>query len=186
MKKEDWLFNFDRFARSYPITIIFSSIVYSLISSKNEGYILSILLLFFDLCNHFIKEYILRPIWGNKYLPILGYGRRPKGAKNCGLYIDNTTPRSYGMPSGHSQTSALFSTFIILNILNNNDLHVLYKIVSTIFLSIFPLLVMYSRVYWAKCHTIQQVIIGASLGVIIGCLIYKYKEKIFLKKYCSL
>ena len=84
------------------------------------------------------------------------------------------------MPSGHSETSTFFSTYLILKIIFNDDLHLLYKIVSFIFLSFFPLLVMYSRVYWAKCHTIQQVIVGGLMGIIFGCIIFKYNKYIFV------
>ena len=102
----------DGFARAYPIIIIFSSVINSLITSTNEGYILSLLILITNFFNHFMKEYIFRPIMGNKYFPILGYGKRPKGAMNCGLFIDGKKATSYGMPSGHSETSTFFSTYL--------------------------------------------------------------------------
>lgn len=63
---------------------------------------------------------------GNKNFPILG--RRPDNAKNCKLFHT----KSYGMPSGHSQISALFSTYLILKIINNKDLHILYKTISSV------------------------------------------------------
>ena len=170
----------DGFARAYPIIIIFSSVINSLITSSNEGYILSILILITNFINHFMKEYIFKPIMGNNYFPLLGYGKRPKGSKNCGLFKDGSVSTSYGMPSGHSETSTFFSTYLILKIIFNDKLHLLYKIVSFIFLSFFPLLVMYSRVYWAKCHTIQQVIVGGLMGIIFGCIIYKYNKYIFV------
>jgi membrane-associated phospholipid phosphatase len=176
--------SFDGFARAYPIIIIFSSVINSLITSSNEGYILSILILITNFMNHFMKEYIFRPIMGNKYFPILGYGIRPKGAINCGLFKNGRKSTSYGMPSGHSETSTFFSTYLILKIIFNDDLHLLYKIVSFIFLSFFPLLVMYSRVYWAKCHTLQQVIAGGIIGIIFACIVYKYKNYIFEYDWC--
>jgi membrane-associated phospholipid phosphatase len=36
--------------------------------------------------------------------------------------------------------------------------------------------VSYSRVYIDGCHTIQQVIVGGLLGVLIGFLIYYYEN----------
>lgn len=45
-------------------------------------------------------------------------------------------------------------------------------------------MVMYSRVYWSKCHTIQQVIVGGLIGTLLGYLIYKYKKYIFEYNWC--
>ena len=162
----------DGLARAYPVIIVFSSILNSLITNTNQGYILSLVLLLTNLFNHIIKEYLFKPIMSNNYISIFGYGKRPTGAKNCGLFKDGRVSTSYGMPSGHSQTSTLFSTYLILNILNKDDLNIYYKLISIMFLVILPLLVMYSRVYWAKCHTLQQVIFGGVIGIILGYYVY--------------
>ena len=36
---------------------------------------------------------------------------------------------------------------------------------------------MYSRVY-SKCHTIQQTVAGALIGLVLGNLFFNYKENI--------
>ena len=58
----------------------------------------------------------------------------------------------------------------------NEDLSKLYRAYSKIF-PIFLLLccstlISYSRVVWAKCHTIQQVIVGSFIGIPLGILGY--------------
>ena len=176
--------SFDGFTRAYPIIIVFSSFINSIFNSTNEGYIFMVLLLVSNFLNHFLKVLIFKPIMGNKNFPILGLGKRPDKAKNCKLFHTNEISRSYGMPSGHSQISALFSTYLILKIINNKELHIFYKLLSSLSLFILAIMVMYSRVYWSKCHTIQQVIVGGLIGTLLGYLIYKYKEYIFEHDWC--
>ena len=65
--------------RAYPIIIIFSSVINSLITSTNEGYILSLLILITNFFNHFMKEYIFRPIMGKIFSNI----RIWKKTKRC-------------------------------------------------------------------------------------------------------
>tara|TARA_B100000780_G_C21095667_1_gene441871 strand:- start:8 stop:490 length:483 start_codon:yes stop_codon:yes gene_type:complete len=105
--------------------------------------------------NHILKEYIFKPIMGNKSFPLLGKGTRPVGAKNCKIFSDGTISKSYGMPSGHAQSIAFFLT----SELNNNS-NYLYKVCLTI-ISIFMI---YSRVNLG-CHTIQQVLVGSIIGI---------------------
>lgn len=123
-----------------------------------------------EISNCFFKNYISKPLIGNKKLPILGIGSRPKGAKNCGILSDGLIAKSYGMPSGHSQAAGFFMMFQLLN--TNNPLY-RFLIIS---ISIW---IMYSRIKLG-CHTIQQVIIGGIIGIIFG-----YLTNYFYKKYLS-
>lgn len=68
----------------------------------------------------------------------------------------------FGMPSGHSQ-SVLFSTVFIYFSLRNIKIMVLYLIISIITL--------FQRVIESH-HTVSQVIVGSSIGFILGYIGY--------------
>ena len=98
-------------------------------------------------------------------VPILGYGKRPPGAINCGNYRDDFfdptikshLSKSYGFPSGHSQIAGYFMAFIYNNFTKNY-----YILIPSLIYSLYSA---YSRVLLG-CHTIQQVIFGYSFGII--------------------
>ena len=62
----------------------------------------------------------------------------------------------------------------ILDILNDKERTDANKAISIGILAILALLVMYSRIYWAKCHTVQQVLVGGSIGVGFGVAVYRF------------
>jgi len=109
-----------------------------------------------NLSNHFIKNYIFKPIIKNKKIPILGIGTRPKGAKSCGIIADGKKSTSYGMPSGHAQTIGFFLADRLFG-----NYTMLYKIV----ISIVCIILITSRVR-LNCHTPQQVILGTLFGFV--------------------
>jgi len=125
-------------------------------------------------------------------LPILGFGSRPPGATNCATFLKwpNTPAITFGMPSGHSQHAWFFATFIILelcryyklhtnsnstdNLNTHNNIyftdniitkHPIIIVILSLLLIAFASLVSYSRISIDKCHTIQQVIVGAIIGI---------------------
>ena len=107
------------FTRVYPLATLIWSLVW--------GY----WYLFFaqiigEQINHILKYYIVKPMLGDKTYPIIGSGARPKGAVDCGLMRSGTKKKctSYGMPSGHSQSSLFFSTYMILTLMKNNSKNV--------------------------------------------------------------
>jgi membrane-associated phospholipid phosphatase len=51
------------------------------------------------------------------------------------------------------------------------------KAIQSLILIVFAGLMSYSRVYVEGCHTIQQVIVGAILGIIIGITGGYFKTK---------
>lgn len=126
------------------------------------------------LVNPFLKNIIFKPLIGNNTFPIIGKGNRPDGAKNCSFiredfFDSNIIPRlskSYGFPSGHSQSSGYFITFIYEHFGCNN-------IIFYIFL-LYSLYIPYTRVQLG-CHTIQQTIFGYLFGIIIYYLFEKIK-----------
>ena len=67
----------------------------------------------------------------------------------------------------------IFNFFKLLN--NRNSISNLVKIA---YISIWGLSVMFSR--WVfKCHTVQQIIIGATLGTFFGYGAFKIKDYVF-------
>ena len=109
------------------------------------------------------------------------------------------------MPSGHSMTTWAVVTYLLLclyeynqlelvdnnlenqntsfNILgeftNNVTINKVYTYLIVIILVSFAVLVSYSRVPIENCHTIQQVIVGGLLGIVMGGTIYFIQRKVF-------
>ena len=167
-------------ARAFPLITIVSPLLSFFLTNDIDLLLLSITLLLNDGLNHFLKYSVLRPLMGKKKYPIIGYGLRPNGAKDCGLFVGCKDPlskkESYGMPSGHSQNVMLFSTYAILTLMNGNYTDRMKNIGYVLF-SLLAIGIMYSRVY-LKCHTVQQVIIGGVIGLLLGYLYYNKKDEI--------
>jgi len=158
----------DGFTRAYPLIIIFYSLLSGVLHENKNELIFTFIMLIADIFNHFIKMRVFKVLMGDKKYPIIGRGRRPQNM-NCGLFINGQASKSYGMPSGHSQIAWFFSTYTILNLSENNKYR---KLISTLLIGL-GILISYSRVYWSKCHTLQQVIVGGFLGKILGYITYK-------------
>ena len=136
--------------------IIFYILLFlSAITKKQSIIFLFLLVITSDIINSLLKI-IAERIMGNKKFTIIGKGTRP--VKKL---------KSYGMPSGHSQYIATFSTFLILLTYNNRNLHKYEKLMCYLLLSLITFYVMYERVY-EKFHTIQQTIIGMFIGMLFG------------------
>ena len=160
------------FERGYPLIILFSLLLSYFMTHKIDFLLFAIVMGLSSLLNQVLKEYIFKPIMDEDEFPVLGKGTRPKGAKDCSDFIDpdNRISSSYGMPSGHAQTSALFGTFMILMIINERYSNKL-KIMKCLFVFALTLAIMMSRVHFG-CHTIQQVTVGGILGSIIGIIFF--------------
>ena len=158
------------FSRFYPIIIYFYPLV------TGDLYFFSILLIC-EQIKDFVKHKIVKPIMGNKKYPILGRGTRPPGAVDCGLYRTGSKKKcpttSYGMPSGHSQSALLFSTYNILSLIKNSNNNPLLYFINIFFAVFIP----WSRVN-AKVHTIQQTIVGGILGIGLGYFFFNMKPTI--------
>lgn len=163
----------DAFFRASPLIMDITMFSLTWILQNHDYLYFFIAVVVCDALNHIIKYNISKPLMGNKKFPILGTGTRPKGAKNCGVFKDNKNAKSYGMPSGHSQGAAAFSTILFLQV-NEMFIDNLTKIFIQTGLILFALSVMYSRVRYG-CHTVQQTIIGGSLGIILGRIIWENK-----------
>tara|TARA_Y100000588_G_C14086036_1_gene852283 strand:- start:17 stop:523 length:507 start_codon:yes stop_codon:yes gene_type:complete len=160
----------DGFTRAYPLIIIFYSFLSSTLHNNKKELLFSFYMIFADILNHFIKMKFFKPLMGDKKYKFIGSGKRPQ-QMNCGLFIDNKKSSSYGMPSGHSQIAWLFTTYTILNLSKN----IKYSKLISSFLIIIAALISHSRVFWSKCHTPQQVIVGAIFGIYLAKFISSYK-----------
>jgi membrane-associated phospholipid phosphatase len=146
--------------RSLPFTSMFFILIGSILYNYKKGYIIFIILFIDNYINKILK-YIFK-----NYIHI--NGERPKDAKNCGCFIDleniNKKSITYGMPSGHSENIFLLST-LLQKQTNNNYIKILLYLIAC-----------YGGYMRVKlgCHTINQVIIGSLIGVIIGLLCNKY------------
>ena len=162
--------------RAYPIIMIYSTMILYIMTSDLDFLYLLIVLWIGEGINYNLKYNFFKPLFGDN-IPLLGRGARPYAAKNCGLFLSKKQKKkltSYGMPSGHSQNSALFATFLILKLLSNEVTNVSSYIKMAIIAG-WSLSVMVSR--WVfKCHTVQQIIIGAGLGIFFGFSAFKLKD----------
>ena len=163
-------------ARAYPLIASVVSVLLYLLMGNGEYLYLFTLMLGGELINHGLKTKLFKPLMGNDKYPILGLGRRPDGAGNTGFFYvsKNNKSTSYGMPSGHAQSTALFSSFLILKLLDNKFISNLDYVLIGL-LSLAPLYIMWSRVHLGV-HTIQQTIIGSLTGALIGYGGYKLMD----------
>ena len=137
--------------------------------------------LFIDIVfNIFLKNFF-KVLMGDKAYPIIGKGTRPSGAVSCGFFIPTRkveqVSESYGMPSGHSQTFAFVTTLICLHLKKSKSKHI-YKYILLILLTITAML---ARIYIEKCHTVQQTLIGATIGLLLATFLVKYYGNPFSK-----
>ena len=96
-----------------------------------------------------------------KYFFIGTLSPRPEGAKDCNLLCnDGNQAGRPGMPSSHSAEAAFILGFYYQQYDN---------IYIRLFLVIYTGLIMLSR-YLKKCHTINQICVGAFLGLCLSWL----------------
>ena len=192
------------FAQSSPIFIPIYAILYGL-TSVNYYMVLYGIFAYVNILLNFVIKQIIKFIYNKlslKTLPLLGSGNRPAGAYNCGLTSSNIKKiaRSFGMPSGHSQSAWFLFGFMLLYLLdtmkhidNNNSpktpsINSVKKpwIVITILLLLgICTFISVSRIY-VGCHTIQQVVVGGLIGFLFGTLSYLIVKRIVEKKSLKL
>ena len=120
----------------------------------------------------FIKGYLVSEAI-NKILKYSLQMPRPYNAGNCSL-IDKSSifPKSFGMPSGHSQSAWYTSLFSSLYILNNKSYTKWKKMIYIFGITAINTFISYSRVH-IHCHSTTQTIIGGIIGALIGGATYK-------------
>ena len=166
-------------ARAWPIIIIIVPFLGFFLSNDISLLQLSLSVLIVDkVIGPFLKYVIFKNLLGSKRYPIIGIGKRPNGAKDCGLFLTKKDEfsKTYGMPSGHALTSWFFSSYCINRIFDSNMTNNL-KMIGLLLFSLIAIGVMYSRILF-NCHTIQQVIFGGIFGIFLGNLYYKHENKI--------
>ena len=161
-------------ARAWPVIIIIVPFLSYFLTNDISLLLLSVMLVLVDkFFTPFLKNFVFKNLMGSKSYPILGTGTRPKGAKDTGCFLTKKDIPSdtYGMPSGHA-TSAWFFSIYTINKIFNSSMNQITKILGISLFIGLGFAIMYSRLIF-RCHTIQQVIIGAILGSILGTLYYK-------------
>ena len=168
----------DFLLRASPIFIYLYIILEYLLSYDKQNLFLFVGLFFGNILNKFFKDFIFKPLIGDDKLPIVGKGTRPKGAKDCGLFKNDKLNNEYGMPSGHSQNIATFSTFLFYKNESNYQPRFTKNIFNFILFGI-TFLIMYSRIIY-KCHTVQQVILGGIIGFVFGNVLWNNRHYSYL------
>ena len=163
-----------RVAREYPTILFIIAITIIFFGNRNEGIILFLAFLTSEILNKILKT-CCRSIIGDKKIPIIGQGKRPSVAvfqlpQDGKMY--KTSINSYGMPSGHSQLATLFSTYIILRSYYNSSLSQFQKISIYALMIFLGIYVIYSRIK-ENWHTIQQTVVGGTIGILLGYFTYK-------------
>lgn len=182
-------------SRVSPVLLILITLLNCIVNPGYHSVYLFVVMSVSSQLNWTIKHLIAKPIYNllkTDSLPILGIGKRPKGANSCQFILDNTASFSYGMPSGHSQLIWTMGTYIICKIINNwinsnnyskldstiTILEYIWLAVSCCIVLLSMLYVSYSRVYIEGCHTIQQVVVGGILGIATGFVVYYYENDV--------
>ncbi len=151
---------------SASVTLLFTIplILYGI--TQNKTHLFGFLGMVFTL---FISESI-------KHFLIGDSNPRPKGAMNCNMWCNNGNQEGKpGMPSSHSTIVLFFAIFYIFQTKN---------ILIRFLLCAYAITVMASR-YVKHCHTIEQIVTGAVLGLCIA-LITLYASFSLLKKPLNL
>jgi len=183
--------------QTFPQLIPFFGIYYGLLTVNYWLMAFGLSAVFSNGTNKLVKILVelLYKGTGKKTLPVLGLGGRPKDARDCSAFTHCDTchirPTSFGMPSGHSQMGWFFfayGTFFLADHVMKSfktsdnprrDAKIWFS-VGFVFLLTMAVTLSYSRVH-LSCHTPQQVIFGAFLGLGFGVLSY-YLSKVVIEK----
>ncbi len=117
-----------------------------------------------------LKEWVFEPLYqatGRQYIPVLGRGPRPAGAKDCGILPRTCARESYGLPSGHAAHMWAMAAFVIDLTRASPAPPTMLRLLITVSLCSIAMIVSWSRVHLG-CHTWSQVMWGGGLGCLIG------------------
>lgn len=122
----------------------------------------------------YIKGFIVSEIL-NKILKFSFKIPRPNKAENCSI-IDKTPflYKSYGMPSGHSQSAWYTCIFVTLYIWYNTNYNLYIKLTYILIFCAINMFVSYSRIL-NNCHSFSQIMLGGLLGANIAYCVYHNK-----------
>jgi membrane-associated phospholipid phosphatase len=183
MEKRNALF--PTLSRTSPVLFFILIVLNCMINPSYESFYLFIMYFIECISNHAFKKCFkfIYNLINTKSLPILGTGSRPPNANSCAFILDNSISKSYGMPSGHSQTAWTVATYLICKIIqkfkstkNITFIDYIWIVGSCIILLGSAIYISYSRLYIEGCHTIQQVIVGGIIGIAFGYVIYYFEN----------
>ena len=100
---------------------------------------------------------------------VLGKGERPRKSRYADVFdkaFENKP--SFGMPSGHAQLYALIATVLLSKTSNNNNKLIQFTIIA------LALIGSLMRIVYQK-HHLNQVIVGALIGIAIGYISHTIK-----------
>jgi acid phosphatase family membrane protein YuiD len=117
---------------------------------------------------------IINPIIKERYPAI---AKRPSKSQ-CYFFHQKTLTDAGGMPSGHSQSAAFFSTWIILMALRHQLPTPAVVIVFAIALWL-TVGMMISRVHEYRCHTQLQAAIGSTIGIVTALILWPLTSWLF-------
>lgn len=175
---------FFNFMKSSELVMVYLNLFSFIIFGNYKWLFVGFSLIVSAFINYYLKHNIAIPLFKkhNDVLPIFGPGKRPDGANDCGYFSNcpKLPAKSYGFPSGHSQFAGFQCAFLIRDILYRKTRDGKFKNlnledkISVVVLILLIFAMMYSRVYIEKCHTIQQTIFGAAIGVILGFFSHRF------------
>lgn len=179
----------------YPILILF----YIGFERSCASYYLLFLFLVTSVLNFGMKNIVFKPLYAlfpGLNNTFLNTGKRPKGARLCGDSIVKTVDDafSFGMPSGHTQITWTFTTYLLCKlflastsilpaIIHSSISQFISKILIAVMLVGISIYISYSRIYIEGCHTLQQVIVGGLIGVVCGYMGFVYELRVMAFVY---
>ena len=178
-------------ATSMPYTIYLSAILASLVSGDYKFVLFAAFALLFGDGANALEKQIFKFASNES-----DWGKRPQGCgirdsqkgtcTGCGIYPEfGKTSSTWGMPSGHAQITAFAATFWTLYILAKQKDDPKSSIISRIIVIwLIALAVWIQRIY-SRCHSIPQILVGASFGAGFGVLSYYICNKINKEKFPS-
>lgn len=150
--------------QSTPLMLYLFTMYQILVTNSKFWYILFIGMITGEFINHSLKQ-IIGKLWKDDYPNIV---LRPSCKYACNYIGLQSKCSGLGMPSGHSQATAIFVTMLYLYFQQNDQLTTTKKIILLIILLAIPL----SRVYY-QCHSFAQIILGSMVGIFIGFILFK-------------
>ena len=136
----------------------------AIIFVKNKKLCVALLVTFVvaSIFNHFLKAFIGRARPFDSYNDIINYGNED----------------GYSMPSGHSLCGGIFASFLIYNLILNNQ-NIITRLLGTLAYTSIAFLIVFSRMVLGV-HYLTDTIAGLFLGIsfaIVGIIVYNVVKK---------